>query len=175
MFAWIAEHQKTFYSPRAPVKAIGVYFSPATRNYSPKEFLHSYQGILILLMRKHLAYAIVTPRTLAAFNGSTLIFPDVSVVDESERNLLTAFAKSGKTVVITGTDATGLASQKSVVRFADCPGKAYLQPLEKNFAETPPSSAVDFLKTLPANPEVRVEASPMVATCPPAINIWASP
>ena len=54
VFAWIAEHEKTFYAPRLPVKPIGVYFSPATRNYYPTEFLPSYQGILILLMQKHL-------------------------------------------------------------------------------------------------------------------------
>jgi hypothetical protein len=164
VFGWMAQHEKTFYSLRKPVKPIGVYFSPSTRNYSPTEFLRSYQGILILLMQKHLSYAIVTPRTLATFDGSALILPDVSVLDESERNLLLAFAKAGNKVVITGTDATGLASQKSVARFADCPGKEYLHALEKNFAETSSSSAVDFLNSLPANPDVRVEASPMVAT-----------
>src|SRR6266403_2633074 len=78
VFTWIAAHEKTFYMPRLPVKSIGVYFSPATRNYFPTKFLPSYQGILILLMQKHLPYAVVTPRTIAQFNGSALILPDVT-------------------------------------------------------------------------------------------------
>jgi hypothetical protein len=70
VFAWIAEHEKTFYQPRLPVKPIGVYFSPATRNYFPAEFLRSYQGILILLMQKHLPYEVLTPRTIAEFRAA---------------------------------------------------------------------------------------------------------
>src|SRR3954467_8474754 len=64
IFAWIAAHEKTFYSPREAVNPVGVYFSPATRNHSPAEFLKSYEGILILLMQAHRGYQIVTPRTL---------------------------------------------------------------------------------------------------------------
>ena len=33
VFAWIAAHEKTFYRPRGPIHPVGVYFSPATRNY----------------------------------------------------------------------------------------------------------------------------------------------
>ena len=164
IFKWIAEHEKTFYLPRLPVKSIGVYFSPATRNYFSAEYLRSYQGVLILLMQKHLPYAVVTPRTLAAFHGSALILPDVRVLDGAERGGLRAFAGSGNKLIITGTVATGLPSQANIVRLAECPGKTYLQALEEDFAGTSPLSAAGFLASLPVNSEVNVEASPLVAT-----------
>jgi hypothetical protein len=164
VFAWIAAHEKTFYQPREPVEPIGVYFSPTTRNYFSKEFLPSYQGILILLMQQHLPYAVVTPRTLTKFKGSALILPDVRVLDDSERQAITNFAKAGSKLIITGTDATGLGEQKNVARFMDCPGKAYAQALENNFAEAAPSSQAAFLASLPANDAIAVEGSPAVAT-----------
>ena len=164
VFAWIEQHEKTFYLPRLPVKPIGVYFSTATRNYFPTKFLPSYQGILILLMQQHLPYAVVTPRTIAQFNGSALILPDVRLLDETERNSLRTLAKAGGMLVITGTDATGLSPQDNIIRFADCPGKAYLKALESNFAETSPSSQTSFLQNLPATTEITIEASPAVAT-----------
>ena len=164
VFAWIAAHEKTFYMPRLPVKSIGVYFSPATRNSFSKEFLSSYEGILILLMQKHLPYAIVTPRTLAEFQGSALILPDVRLLDQSERASLQKFVGAGGQLIITGADATGLTSQKNITRYSDCPGKAYLHALEADFEGTSPSSQNAFLEALPANDEIKVEASPSVAT-----------
>src|SRR5271169_5040309 len=85
IFDWIQAHEKTFFLPRTPMTPIGVYFSPQTRNFFAKEFVASYRGILILLMQKHLEFQIVTPRTLAAFQGSSLILPDVRIISESEK------------------------------------------------------------------------------------------
>ncbi|HUM05818.1 MAG TPA: hypothetical protein VLT90_10180 [Terriglobales bacterium] len=164
IFAWIEKHEQTFYRPRLPVNPIGVYFSPATRNYGSTEFLRSYQGILIMLLQKHLSYQVVTPRTLAQFGGGALILPDVRVLDDSERNLLRDLVKRGKRLIVTGTDVTTLPNQANIVRFADCPGKAYTQLLERDFPAASPSSQSQFLEALPANPEVTVEASSAVAT-----------
>jgi hypothetical protein len=164
IFAWIAAHEKEFYAPRGPVTPVGVYFSPVTRNYYPAEFLASYQGLLILLMQQHLPYAIVTPRTLANFLGGSLILPDVRVLDDSERESLRNFVKSDGKLIITATDATGFAEQKNIVRLAECPGKSYLHALEKDFAMTSPSSQAAFLQSLNPNPQIKVEASPMLAT-----------
>ena len=72
IFTWIKAHEKTFYLPRTPIHPIGVYFSPETRNYHAEDFINSYRGILILLMQKHLEFQIVTPRTLAEFQGEVL-------------------------------------------------------------------------------------------------------
>ena len=164
VFAWIGEHEKTFYEPRVPVKPIGVYFSPTTRNYFSSDYLRSYQGVLILLMQKHLPYAVVTPRTLASFKGSALVVPDVRLLDASERATMGNFASSGGKVVITGTDATGLGERANVARFPDCPGKTYIHALESDFAGTTPASQAAFLASLPVNDEISVNASAAVAT-----------
>lgn len=162
IFAWIARHEQTFYRPRQPVNPIGVYFSPATRNYFTQDFIRSYQGILILLLQQHLPYAVVTPRTLAQFRGSALILPDVRLLNESERSQIRQFANGGK-VIIAGTDATGMPGQGNIVRFAECPGKTYMRALEADFSRAVPSNQSQFLQALPANSEVHIEASTSIA------------
>ncbi len=164
IFGWIHEHEKTFYLPRKPIDPIGVYFSPGTRDFSAEEFVNSYRGILILLMQKHLEFQIVTPRTLAEFNGKTLVLPDVRVLDSREQNWLKSFAVDDKRVVITGTDVTELGNSPNVVRFAECPGKAYSAALEKDFSQASPESQKAFLDSLQGGNWVRVKASREIAT-----------
>src|SRR5579884_560431 len=106
IFAWIKANEKTLFDPRTPISPVGVYFSPKTRDYYADEFITSYRGILILLMQKHLEFQVVTPRTLASFRGNTLVVPDARVMSGDEKSLLSDYAESGKTLVITGQDAT---------------------------------------------------------------------
>ena len=75
IFEWIEKHEKTLYAPREPIHPIGVYFSPATRNYFPDVFLRSYQGILILLMQRHLR---VPGRDAANAGGVSRLDADAS-------------------------------------------------------------------------------------------------
>lgn len=164
IFDWIQAHEKTFYLPRGPVDPIGVYFSPETRNFYANEFLASYRGILILLMQKHIEFQIVTPRTLADFQGQTLVLPDVRLLGESEKSSLQAFVAQGKRLVITGTDATGLGSAQNVARFAECPGKAHNTALEKDFESAKPEAQQAFLDSLKGGDGVRIKAGPEVAT-----------
>lgn len=88
VFGWIAAHQKTFYRPRTPIDPIGVYFSPVTRNYHPREFTDSYLGFLTALLRRHLEFQVVTPRTLDAFRGRILMVPDTKHVSREEMRRL---------------------------------------------------------------------------------------
>jgi hypothetical protein len=88
IFRWIEKHQDLFYRTREPFNPIGVYFSPATRNYFAGEFIPSFRGIMILLLQNHLEYQIVTPRTLQAFRGKVLVLPDVRILDDAERGWL---------------------------------------------------------------------------------------
>jgi hypothetical protein len=164
IFSWIAAHEKTFYLPRSPIDPIGVYFSPLTRDYYAKDFIRSYRGILILLMQKHLEFQVVTPRTLATFQGPTLILPDVRVLNESERTWLRDYVAAGKNLVITGADVTQLDTAPSVVRFPDCPGKSYTATLGTDFEHATPDSQEVFLKSLKTEPTISVAASPQVAT-----------
>jgi len=164
IFSWIEAHEETFYLPRSPIDPIGVYFSPDTRNFYADDFIASYRGILILLMQKHLEFQIVTPHTLAAFRGQTLVLPDVRVMGESEKNWLQKFAVQGKKLVITGTDATGIDTPQNVTRFPACPGKAYNAALERDFEHTSPDSQQAFFDSLQGSNAVRITAGPQVAT-----------
>ena len=164
IFDWIGAHEKTFYLPRSPIDPIGVYFSPETRNLHAREFLASYREILILLMQKHLEFQIVTPRTIGEFQGKTLILPDVRVLNESEQKQLKGLVEAGKRIVITGTDVTELGDNPNVVRSTDGPGNAYKTSIEKDFEHSSPDSASDFLQGLQGSDEVRIQASPQVAT-----------
>jgi len=163
IFDWIAEHEKTFYLPRTPIDPIGVYFSPATRNFFSKEFIASYRGILILLMQKHLEFQIVTPRTIEQFRGQTLVLPDVRELDEREKSWLKDFVTHGR-LVVTGTDATGLPESQNVVRFSACPGKAYNAAVEKDFEQASPESEGEFLGSLKGGRSVEIRASTQIAT-----------
>jgi hypothetical protein len=177
IFSWIKAHENTFYQPRTPISPIGVYFSPQTRNYFADEFVASYRGILILLMQKHLEFQVVTPRTLAEFQGKTLVLPNVRVMSDVEKSRLRQYVDGGRTLVITGADATeldgsdsrGQLSRRSphgqnVVRFGKCPGAEYFAALKKNFDATTPEQAQAFLDKLNPASSVRVLASPAIAT-----------
>ncbi len=170
IFSWIQAHEKTFYLPRVASHPVGVYFSPETRNISTEDFIRSYRGMLILLMQKHWEFQVVTPRSLAAFKGETLILPEVRILNDQERDLLRKFVEQRHNLVITGTDATQLGETANVTRFPRCPGKAYMSAIESDFERADPNSQAEFLKSLKNMSEVEVTASPMVATSIAAVE-----
>jgi len=162
VFAWIAAHEKTFYRPRTAIDPVGVYFSPATRNYFTKEFLSSYQGTLLLLTQNHREYQIVTPRTLGSFRGKTLILPDVRILSKEEAAALRKYAGTVGKIVATGSlseESLGLAN---VIHIADSPGARYMALAESHFDDCSPRSEKSFLDSL-GEAEIQVKASPMVA------------
>jgi len=164
IFSWVARHSDVFYSPRKPIAPIGVYFSPSTRNYFAEEFIASFRGVMILLLQKHLEYQVVTPRMLASFAGKTLVLPDVHVLDDSEKAALRDRVASGKRLIVTGTDATGLADSSNVLRIPDDPGSAYMAALERDFAGRTPAAVQTFLDQIHAEPVVVIDAPPAMAT-----------
>jgi hypothetical protein len=164
IFSWIEAHQNTFYQPRTPISPVGVYFSPKTRDYFADEFITSYRGILILLMQKHLEFQVVTPRTLAEFQGKTLVLPDVRVLSDDEKSLLRSYVDGGRTLVITGEDATQFETTQHVVRMAKDPGAEYFAALSKDFAGTTPDKEQAFLDKLQPSSSIQVFASAEVAT-----------
>jgi hypothetical protein len=164
IFDWIQKNEKTFYLPRKPIDPIGVYFSPETRNFYANDFLASYRGILILLMQKHLEFQVVTPRTLADFQGRTLILPDVRMIGDGEKSWLREFAGKGNRILVTGTDATELGDSANVAKMPNCPGKAYESAMEKDFEHASPDSQREFLENLAGGDAVKIQALPHVAT-----------
>ncbi|MGD0989180.1 MAG: hypothetical protein ABR874_15310 [Candidatus Sulfotelmatobacter sp.] len=161
VFAWIAAHEKTFYRPRTAIDPVGVYFSPATRNYFTKDFLRSYQGTLLLLIQSHREYQIVTPRTLASFHGKALILPDVRILSKEEAAVLRKYAGSNGKIVAAGAISEEL-SQTNVTHIADSPGARYIALAESHFEDCSPNSEKPFLDSLDSS-GIRVKASPMVA------------
>jgi len=146
------------------VKPVGVYFSPQTRDYGAKEFISSYRGCLILLMQKHWEFQVVTPRTLADFSGDTLVLPDVREMGVDEQAGLKKLAASGKRIVITGQNVSGLQASENVVVLPDCPCRKYEAGLDANMENGDPERAGDFLAALGRKGEIEIAAPALVAT-----------
>jgi hypothetical protein len=164
IFRWIEQNEKVLYHPRLPVSPIGVYFSPASRDHDGARFLPSFRGTVILLLQLHREVQIVTPRTLAHFAGPALVLPDVSELSESERIQLQNFNRKGGRIFVAGVDATQLADSQTVSRASASPGAEHLVRLVKDFKQASESPNPQFLSSLPANPDLQVEASPYTAS-----------
>ena len=164
IFRWIEKHQYLFYRPREPFNPIGVYFSPATRNYFGGEFIPSFRGIMILLLQNHLEYQIVTPRTLHAFRGKVLVLPDVRILDDAERAWLRGYVADGKRLLVYGTDPTQLTPRENIIRDPSDPGKSYMAALEKDFEHGTSGLERSFAASLSPQAKVRVQSSAAVAT-----------
>ncbi|HMI49930.1 MAG TPA: hypothetical protein VK525_00365 [Candidatus Saccharimonadales bacterium] len=164
IFKWIAAHEKTFYLPRTPIHPIGVYFSPASRNFDSEHFLPAYRGTLVLLLQRHLEFQPVTPRTLAGFKGASLVLPDVSVLSDDERSQLKAFVGRGGKLVITGADNTALGAAGNIERFATSPGATHLAALQNDFAKATASGQPEFIAALPQDASLVVQTAPTVAS-----------
>jgi len=164
IFRWIEKHQKVFYGSRERVDPIGVYFSPATRNYFAREFVPSFRGIMILLLQSHLEYQVVTPRTLQAFRGKTPVLPDVRILNDDERAWLRSYVADGNRLLIYGTDATELPWRANVVRDQSDPGKSYMAALEKDFKHITPSREPNFAASAIPRAKITVQLSPSLAT-----------
>jgi hypothetical protein len=170
IFRWIEQHEKTFYGTRIPMHPVGVYYSPASRNYNASAFLPSFRGALLMLLQKHLEFQVVTPRTVANFQGEALLLPNISTLAETEKVTLRNFVSKGGRLVISGADATAFPPSAGIARFPDCPGKAYLAALEKDFAKGLAENPREFLAALGVSGELFVEASPLVAATMAAVN-----
>jgi hypothetical protein len=170
IFSWIKQNEKTFFLPRTPIHPIGVYFSPKTRDYYSDEFLGSYRGILVLLMQAHREFQIVTPRTLHDFTGVALVLPDVRVLGADEQESIENYIARGGKLIITGNDPLRSSSQPNITRFPECPGKAYVASLEKDFDHSNPQMEQGFLDSLPPNEGIQISGSVQVATSIVRVN-----
>lgn len=162
IFHWIAAHEDVFGAIRQPVGATGVYFSDTTRNYYPREFVASYQGVLLMLLRNHVQFQVVTPRTLDHFEGKVLVLPDVRVVSDEEAASLRRLKARGVRVVTTGKTDKRLDSLSEATRFPDSPEVRYLERAQKDFYGSDPASEPDFLRAIATDSDVTVNASPDV-------------
>jgi endo-alpha-1,4-polygalactosaminidase (GH114 family) len=162
IFAWIEKNEKVLYLPRKPMKPVGVYFSPKSRDYSHPGYLSSYRGALVALLQAHREFQVVTPRTLATYRGEVLVLPNVGVLDEAEKQSLKSYAGNGGRLIILGTDATGLSASAKVVVPTDST-RAYYEALDHDFAAAIANPPVDFLRAAEIKGEMELQAPPTVA------------
>jgi hypothetical protein len=159
IFKWIAAHEDIFGVRRDPMGEVGVYFSDTTRNFYPKDFVASYRGVLLLLLRNHIQFRIVTPRTVSSFDGKVLILPDVRVVSDAEASSIQRFSEQGGRLITTGKSDARLGDLSKAVRYSDAPERAYLKAAEADFNSADSPWAADFLRSLHLSTNVEVTAS----------------
>jgi hypothetical protein len=159
IFKWVAAHEDIFGVPREPTGEVGVYFSDTTRNFYPRDFIASYRGVLLLLLRNHIQFRIVTPRTVNSFDGQVLILPDVRVMSDAESSSTHRFSAQGGRVIMTGQSDEKLNDLGNAVRYPDTPERAYLKAAEADFNSPDSPWAADFLRSLHLSDKVEVTAS----------------
>jgi hypothetical protein len=162
IYSWIGKHEDIFGAIRRPVGETGVYFSDATRNLYPNEFVSSYRGVLLLLLQNHVQFQIVTPRTLGQFRGKVLALPSVRVVNQEEVAGLHRYASRGGKVVVTGSADKQLDSLRDAIRLLDGREVKYLTRTEKDFSASDPASEPDLLKAISTSTGIEVTASKTV-------------
>ncbi len=159
IFKWVAAHEDIFGVHREPVGEVGVYFSDTTRNIYPREFVEAYRGVLLLLLRNHIQFRIVTPRTVKSFKGKVLVLPDARIVDEAESTAIHSFSKQGGRVILTGDWDPKLNELGNAVRDRTSPGRAYLKAAEADFDHPDLSATSELLQSLGVSDEMTIRAS----------------
>jgi hypothetical protein len=162
IFAWIEKNQDTLYSPRVSIDPVGVYFSPKSRDYSPKLFLETYRGALVALLQAHREFQVVTPRMLRTFRGPCLVLPNVVSLDTTEQRDFESFLKIGGRLVVVGNRPEGLPALPSTVHNMDSDSVvAYFAALGRDFSAANPPT--DFLMATELPAEITLQAPPTVA------------
>ena len=200
IFKWIKDNEKVFFLPRQAIRPIGLYFSPKTRNYSPREYIESYRGAMMLLMQSHLELQVVTPRTLNSFRGDVLILPDARCIGQEELAVLRSRLGGRRTLIVTGEtgkyDDTGAdrpanpvhqllgitdpgrkkasSTGKRFIYYPQCPGREYYLQLQKEFNEQAASG--EFAQArFEGLRKAFAEEILQVSGLKPAIEVEASP
>jgi hypothetical protein len=163
IFEWIEKHEKILYAPRDPMHPVGVYFSPKSRDYDPKEFLASYRGTVLALLQAHREFQVVTPRTLESFHGQTLVFPGVSVMSAKERDSLQSLAEKGVRFIVLGLIVADFPRTANTVQLENDPARQFLDRLQANFANGTKNPPKALLDALDSKNQIEVEAPPTVA------------
>ena len=92
------------------------------------------------------------------------MLPDVREMSPDEQAGLKKLAASGKRIVITGQNASGLEAAANVAVVPDCPCRKYESGVDANMENADPERAADILTALQHKPEIEIVASPLVAS-----------
>ncbi|HXE12912.1 MAG TPA: family 10 glycosylhydrolase [Bryobacteraceae bacterium] len=159
VFGWIAKHEHTFYDARTPILPVGVYFSPATRNYWPDKYVPRFRAAMELLLLSHREFQIVTPRTVSSFRGSLVIVPGKSLLSTDEQAKL-RFLKS-KTLDL-DNDLARFDSWLLQTFTANAETGAYASEMQKEIA--------GFSRQIPADTQLTIQTSPFVISQVARVN-----
>jgi len=162
IFDWIAKNEKSLYLPREPMQPVGVYFSPKSRDYTNERFLDSYRGALVALLQAHREIQVITPRTLAAFHGERLVLPEVTTLNDIEKQSIKAFQARGGHLVVLGENATGI-PDADLARLPDDPAGSYYGALENDFSAASKNPPQQLLDAVGKNSAVELDAPSTVA------------
>jgi hypothetical protein len=174
VFGWIRDHEHVFYDPRLPVDPIGVYFSPQTRDYFPKEFTASFKRSMKALLAAHREFQIVTPRTLSDFRGKCLMVPDAQHIASNEMATLRSHAgdrfriteDTGSIPAVPEQKVTVTASPSTIAQIAEVHGNLHV--FLDNFGgieakrNPRPSVERDVVVTFPASAGSHVHMLPFL-------------
>ena len=163
IFQWIEKHQDTFYLPRQPMQPVGVYFSPKSRDYEPEMFLPSYRGLLVLLLREHVEFQVVTPRTLSEFRGQLLILPEVTELNSAEQSLLKRFVDGGGRILGTGKSPNLPCNAERITCTSVSPQSRYFEALQSDFAASMKDVPKEFLASIKIKSDIELDAPSTVA------------
>jgi hypothetical protein len=152
VYKWISENEKLIYAPRKTISPVGIYFSPKTRNYFANDFTPAYLGTMNLLLREHIEFEIVTPRTLSIAKCSQLILPDVKCLSDTEYEELKLWLINGKTLIFTNetgkyTDKREISANHNrmqelsntypnAIRVTGTPERIFYQFLKENYNQS---------------------------------------
>jgi hypothetical protein len=106
-------------------------------------------------------FQIVTPRTLGQFAGTTLVLPNVTVLDDTEKAQLHKFSSGGGHLVVAGADATALTGS-NITTFEKCPARDYFDQGQKDFNSASSHFPEAFLSAMRVNQDLAVDAPPTV-------------
>ena len=162
IFGWIERHEKTLYLPRDPMRPVGVYFSPKSRDYAAREFLPSYRGALVALLQAHREFQVVTPRTVSAFRGECLVLPSVIVLSDAERRDLHDYLKRGRLIVL-GAGPGGFLQSARITNLTPDPAAAFFAALEQDFSSASANPPSAFLEAVRVHREIELDAPSTVA------------
>jgi hypothetical protein len=163
IFEWIQKNERTLYGPRKPMHPVGVYFSPKSRDYDENGFLPSYLGTLLALLQAHCEFGVLTPRTLAGFQGQVLVLPNVSALGKAERVSLRSFVERGGRLVVLGTDVTGISPSSSLLAMPSDPARGFFLALQQDFAAASSKPPADLLRAARIPGDIELDAPPTVA------------
>lgn len=170
IFQWVAAHQDIFRAQRTALGDVGVYFSDASRNNDPKDFVASYRGVLLLLLQSHIQFQIVTPRSVGSFTGHTLVLPDVRMMDTAESIAVHRFQRRGGKLVLTGRPDDKMKDIAASTRLPDSPERAYLEAAVAHLDSVRPSDQAHLLDAISSRSEIRIQAAPDVVAHVARVN-----